>query len=173
MRNVMLNKNNSLDVEILCEYISYNHETGELTYIKKPSRKILSGSTVGCPDKNGYIQFRFMAHNLLAHRVAWAIYYGKWPEKQIDHINHIKSDNRINNLRQADHSQNGCNRGLQSNNRSGVPGVHWSSQKEKWFAKIKLNGKSKHLGVFADIEDAANAVKKARIEMHGDFAFTC
>jgi hypothetical protein len=114
-----------------------------------------------------------MAHNLLAHRVAWAIYYGKWPEKQIDHINHIKSDNRINNLRQADHSQNGCNRGLQSNNRSGVSGVHWSSQKEKWFAKIKLNGKSKHLGVFSDIEDAANAVKKARIEMHGDFAFTC
>ena len=61
-----------------------------------------------------------------AHRVIWAMHYGEWPD-QVDHINHDKADNRIENLRTVTHSENARNRKLNKNNTSGHAGVTWRS----------------------------------------------
>lgn len=167
----MKSNNNTIKIGFIKSFLMYCHESGELTYIRKPCRNILAGSVAGNPDKNGYLQFRFHGHNLLAHRVAWAIYYGEWPRNQIDHINGIKNDNRISNLRQANHSENGCNRGLQSNNTSGISGVHWHKARQKWNARIKINRNHIHLGLFDDIDEAKLVMEKARLDFHGEFAF--
>lgn len=109
--------------------------------------------------KIGRIFFRW--HR--AHRVAWAMFYGRWPEGEIDHINRDPSDNRICNLRLADRALNNQNRRLQVNNRSGVPGVHWSKRHQKWRAVIKVSGRKHYLGVFADFGDAVAARRAGEI----------
>lgn len=87
------------------------------------------------------------------------MHYGDIPDgMEIDHINRIKDDNRIENLRVVTKRQNCCNL---STNTSGIPGVIWCKQQKKWRARIWVNGKNKHLGLFENIEDAKVARKKA------------
>ena len=98
----------------------------------------------------------------MAHRLAWLYVHGAWPEKQLDHINRDKDDNRINNLREVDNKQNQENVGLWSHNTSGYRGV--SVRRNGTFqADIKLDGKTVCLGVFKTVEDAAIARMKAEL----------
>ena len=108
---------------------------------------------------HGYLKGSIFNQRYSAHRVAWAIHYGVWPTGQIDHINGDRTDNRIVNLRDVDNKTNGRNQRLGKNNRSGVNGVLWD--RGCWVARIKVNGKSKHLGRFRCLEDAAVAREKA------------
>jgi hypothetical protein len=89
---------------------------------------------------------------------------------ECDHINSNRLDNRKQNLRICNRSQNQANRSKSSNNTSGYKGVNWHKVNQKWRAKIKINGRSKYLGCFTDIEDAAKAYEKAAIEYFGEFA---
>lgn len=88
----------------------------------------------------------------------------------VDHINRNPLDNRKINLRAATRSQNGMNRSMQRNNTSGFRGTCWDKQKQKWWAQIKINGRTKRLGYFDDILDAAKAYDKAAAELFGEFA---
>ena len=90
--------------------------------------------------------------------------------KTIDHINGDKLDNRIENLRAATVGQNQHNRKTNANNTSGYKGVSWNKGCNKWLSQIKLEGKRIHLGYFDNLEEAAEVVRKAREELHGDFA---
>lgn len=104
------------------------------------------------------------------HRLVMEIEYGSILHVEVDHINLNKLDNRVCNLRLSDRVLNNINRSVQSNNTSGYKGVYWSSQKNKWQAKVSCSPKSVHIGFFDDIEEAHAAYSKKLIEMYGEHA---
>jgi hypothetical protein len=126
----------------------------------------------GGPDGRGYVHVQFQGKRHLAHRVAWFLYYGNWPDQMIDHINGNRSDNRIKNLRLASSSQNQLNRGKSTNNTTGHKGVSYHAKRRHWQAMISINGRNKFLGNFATAEEAADAYNKAALKHHGEFART-
>jgi len=112
-------------------------------------------------DGNGYFVGAIFDKQLLAHRVAWAVYYGMWPAEEIDHINGNRSDNRIKNLRSVTHQENGQNSSRPAHNTSGVTGVSWHKRDKVWRAFIKVDGQYKHIGSFGDFDSAVDARKAA------------
>jgi hypothetical protein len=87
-----------------------------------------------------------------------------------DHANRDRSDNRRCNLRPVTRRQNQCNVAKRQSNTSGYIGAHWSREHKKWMCQISVNGKRKHLGYFANKEEAAKAYNKAARKYHGKFA---
>ena len=105
------------------------------------------------------------------HQLAWLYVHGCWPKPMTDHINGIKTDNRIDNLREVTMSQNAQNRPLYKTTKSGLPrsgfkGVHWVKASSKWRASIGHNGKVTALGLFEDPEKAFFAYKQAAEKLH-------
>jgi hypothetical protein len=98
---------------------------------------------------------------------------GAYPPEHVDHINHIKHDNRWCNLRKVSKRENERNRGLQSNNKSGYTGVTWDKGTGKWRVTIQVNGKQVNLGLYHDVEEAARVRKDYAVQYgyhinHGD-----
>ena len=120
----------------------------------------------------GYMVGTIFGGRYLAHRVAWAIHYGKWPEDQIDHINGNRSDNRIVNLRESTQQENCCNMPKKSDNTSGYKGVWRYRDGVRWQCAIRHMGKTKHLGLFESAKEAHNAYCQAAQKYHGEFART-
>ena len=146
----------------VAKLVSYDKSTGVF-------RAVSSGRVLCTKHPRGYVRVKVGGFDVLAHRLAWYIEHKQEP-KLIDHINRVKADNRIANLREATPSQNQCNRGVQSNSSSGFTGVAKTRQGDKWQAYIKLDGKRSHLGVFAKLEDALAARQSAEKELMGGFA---
>jgi hypothetical protein len=121
---------------------------------------------------DGYLRGAILGKSQLAHRIVWAVAYGVWPSNEVDHVNMDRADNRISNLREADHSENNRNRSVQSNNTSGRKCVSWHKRAGKWRAHIVLHGKQRHLGLFATADEAYAAYLAAVEEMHGVYART-
>jgi len=96
--------------------------------------------------------------------VIWAIFYGEWPSGQVDHINGVRDDNRIVNMRDVSHQDNCRNAARPRTNTSGVSGVVWDKPHKKWRAEIRANGKMKNLGRFAIFDDAVAVRKSAEVE---------
>lgn len=111
----------------------------------------------------GYNVFSVGSRKFQAHRVAWAIHYGEWPEDQIDHINRDPADNRIDNLRSVSLAENLRNKGSYRNNTSGYKGVTWHKSSGKWMAQLKVSGRNIHLGLFDDPAEA-HAAYTRRVE---------
>ena len=106
-----------------------------------------------------------------AHRIVWELHNCPIPKGyQIDHINGLRYDNRIANLRLASPTDNQCNKPKCKNNTSGYKGVSWHKSRKCWVAQIAIHKKQKHLGVFETPEDAHRAYVKAATEIHGSFA---
>lgn len=149
-----------LTQERLKELLDYNPETGVFVWrVSKGTRK--AGRVAGAVNITGYVDIAIDGKKHRAHRLAWLYTYGCWPNKDIDHINRIRTDNRIENLRDTD--KNEWNRDKQVNNTSGYTGVSWHKWTKKWIAKIKVYGKNTHLGLF-DTPEAANAAYMAAKE---------
>lgn len=148
------------------DYLSYDESSGDLIWAFKLSRKVVVGSVAGCKCKrDGYIKVRFENRLYLAHRIIWEAVVGKIPEgMQIDHINHDRSDNRIENLRVVTHIENGMNQSMCVRNKSGVTGVSWHSRDKKWKAVISKDRKAISLGYFNNFDDAVAARLSAEIE---------
>ena len=109
----------------------------------------------------GYRQGSIFSVMYLAHRVIWAIAHNEWPADQIDHINGVKNDNRIENLRAVTNGENSRNLPRRADNSSGVTGVTWHKKALKWTAQIAVNGRLLHLGRYAEKDDAVAARKAA------------
>jgi hypothetical protein len=107
-------------------------------------------------------------HHSLA-RVIFLMHYGYLPEI-VDHADCNPMNNDISNLRAATKAENQRNAGMYAHNTSGVKGVVWSKACNKWIARIKVMGQTKHLGVFASKADAAELVQLVREIAHGAFA---
>jgi hypothetical protein len=127
------------------------------------------GKTMGHRRRDGYYACEIRGHKLLVHRLVWLWEHGEWPKGHLDHVDGNPGNNHISNLRLANKSQNGCNRGPQRNNKSGIKGVSWHGQCSKWRASIYLNLRQRHLGLFDRKEDAAAAYRKAAKRLHGKF----
>jgi len=150
----------------LKEKYTYNPDTG-LFYTNKDWGKFKKGTAVGYIHKNGYIIVDVIVKGRTkkykAHRLAWLYMYGKFPNKDlvIDHINQIRTDNRIINLRVVNKSMNRRNCSTNSLNTSGVTGVTYQKDRNRWYAYIKINGKMKSLGRHKTFEEAVIARKEA------------
>ena len=150
-----------LTAEYLRSVLHYEPETGIFTWKVRTSRSVKVGDIAGRSGGGGYLQMGVQRRLRQAHRLAWLYTYGEWPNDQIDHINRIRTDNRISNLREVTSKQNGQNRSTNSDNTSGHPGVGWNKQNAKWQARIKHNYKQIHLGYFSILEEALSARKAA------------
>ena len=148
---------------------AYDPLTGELTRLqdsaKGPGKK---GDIAGGAGNGGRVFVRHLGKRMTAHRVAWAIYHGRWPKAFLDHINGDATDNRLSNLREATHAENMRNRKTHAHSSTGVKGV---SRREsgKFRASISINGKLHRIGQFESISEASSAYEKAAIAMHGEF----
>jgi len=119
---------------------------------------------------NGYISISLSGGRFYAHRIAFLI-SNKYMPKYIDHINSIKTDNRLSNLRECTFSENSCNKGRQKRNTSGYKGVYWNKRAQKWISKINKNDKEFWLGTYNCKHEAARAYNRAAIIYHGEFAY--
>lgn len=98
------------------------------------------------------------------------LHYMSWPQDQIDHINMIRDDNRIENLREATASENKFNQMPQRNNSHGSKGVAWDALKQRWVARIMVHGKRMKIGRYRTREEAARAYAGAAEKLAGEFA---
>jgi hypothetical protein len=154
--------------EYLKSILSYDPETG--IFIWKISKgRVKENDIAGNIHKNGYVNIKIDGLMYRSHRIAWIYIHGNLPNNEIDHINGIKNDNRIINLRQANHSENQKNCEKYKTNKSGFKGVSWDKSSNKWTAQAQLNGKKYNLGRFVMVEQAAEAYKDFAIKHHGDF----
>lgn len=162
-----------LDVNVLRELLRYEPDTGKLYWKPRPREMFnkerdmrmwntrYSNAEAFTSSDRGYKVGSIFGVMYKAHRVAYAISHGRWPEDEVDHINHIRCDNRIANLREVLTSENSRNRKLKKNNATGVTGVFWNKSIGRWAAVIRFEYKQHYLGVYKDFEDAVAARKKA------------
>jgi len=151
-----------INQEYLKSILHYNPETGVFCWKVRQGR-VCSGEVAGS-EKWGYTRIKINSKEYLAHRLAFLYMTGAWPKDEIDHINHVRDDNRFVNLRSATRQENAKNLKMSLANTSGVTGVNWHKATKKWKASIWKNGKTKHLGGFSSIEAATQARKMAEIE---------
>lgn len=102
---------------------------------------------------------------ILAHRALWALVHGVWPNSDIDHINGVRSDNRLENLRLVSFAENHRNAAMKCNNTSGYNGVTFIAKTGKWRSRAKVDGKQTHIGVYNCITAAAVARKVADVSL--------
>lgn len=157
--------------EFLLQFVSYNPESGQFTWIGEDAPRRRKNSLMQTRDTAGYIILRIEGKNHKAHRVAWHLEKGEDPGKfEVDHINGNKIDNRIVNLRLSTRGQNRANSTHNKGSKSGIKGVYWCKNQKKWRAQITTNKKVIKLGSFTDPFEAHMAYREAAVKYHGEFA---
>lgn len=159
----------TLTQDKLKQRLWYRPETGDFYWRIAPTNSMQPWQKAGSPSTKGYVQIMVCAHKYPAHQLAWLYVHGVMPD-HVDHINQIKTDNSICNLRLATQSQNNMNKKAQSNNKTGLKGVYLYKKNMKYTAAIKANGKRHYLGYFDTPEEAHQAYIKESGELHGQFA---
>ncbi len=146
--------------------LSYDPETGVFHWRVKPSKRFPVGMVAGTII-GGYCRIHMGGKTYGAHRLAWLYIHGHDPVNQIDYINGDPSDNRISNLREADAAQNSQNRRRpQKNNSTGLLGVAYDNTKNRYRARIYINGKRTYIGKFKTPEEAHEAYVQAKRKHH-------
>lgn len=146
------------------EMLSYDPETGVFVWTKSPN-SYKNGDVAGSLDSYGYRRISIFGRFYKAHRLAWFYVHGAWPI-EIDHINGIRDDNRLSNLRPADRFINTQNQRRRCTNKSGFIGVSYSEKSKKWKAQIRANHQSYGLGLHETPEAAHLAYLKAKAALH-------
>ncbi len=160
------------DVDLVRYLFDYDAMSGDLLWrVERRGRHSpCVGRSATFEHCMGYRLAPFRGAPRLAHRLIWLLVYGYWP-KEIDHINRDKSDNRLENLRECDRSQNNGNiKQARSDSKTGVRGVCWSKAKKKYKAEICFRGKKKHLGYFRELDEAKLARLGAEKKIFGEFS---
>lgn len=172
-----------LTLEYVRECLTYDPDTGEFRWRQRPLSHFATarganvfntqyaGTEAGCiqPRKRtAYRRIRIDGCGYKAHRLAWLLHHGEWPSDQIDHLDGDGLNNRIDNLRVVSNRVNNQNKRMQLNNTSGVTGVLWAEDKQKWRAVIWVDGRRKHLGYYDTFEEAV----AARLEAEQKYGYT-
>ena len=169
--------------ELLRKLLRYEPETGKLFWRERTPDVFASTSgrsaEHACANWNsrfsgreafntetgkGYLSGGIFNRRYLAHRVISALVSGVWPIDEIDHINGVRDDNRIENLRIVSHEENMRNSCIRRDNTSGVAGVSWDSSRGMWVAQIRGLGRNISLGRFVNIQEAIDKRKSAEVE---------
>ncbi len=167
-----------LTQEYLKECFDYDPATGNLVWRERPQSHFKNwqacaassryiGRVAGRIQKNGY-RYINLGKLRLAHRLIWFWHNGRFPVTDIDHINRNRSDNRIENLRECTKVQNMRGRFIRQ---FGSRGVRVSSR-NRWRARIWVDGRRINLGSFKSEKDAALAYARAAVDHFGAFAPT-
>jgi len=119
---------------------------------------------------SGRAQKWYKGKTVQMHRVIWAMAGRPLPE-QLDHRDRNALNNQLRNLRPATPSQNMANHGPSKRNTSGYKGVWWRRDRQRWCAKIQVNGTQTHIGYFEAAKEAAAAYDKAAKKHFGEFAY--
>lgn len=148
--------------EFLSSIYRYDPETG-LLYNRKLNRP------VGSKHPDGYLRVGISKtpRYYVVHRLAWFLVHGEWPKEQIDHINGVRDDNRLCNLREATVQQNLQSRPMHKRNQLGVKGV--TRVKGKFRAQLWNNGRFVLSKTFATIEEASAAYQAKAQEVFGEW----
>lgn len=149
----------------------FEHRDGKL-YWKKvahQNKQYLVGQEAGSIHQTGYRHVTWLGKVHKVHRLIFLLEYGYLPP-EVDHINGDRQDNRIENLRAANRSENQCNRGALASNTSGYPGVSWHKKSKAWCVRVMKNGKTVAQQYFKDLELAGLFAAEARSLYHGAYA---
>ena len=162
----------------LRECFSYNRRTGILRWKRRPQKHFktrsywarwnarYAGARAGTLT-HGYRGVVINSNGFLEHRIIWKLVTSRNPQETIDHIDGNPSNNKLSNLRPANEAQQKWNAKHRRNNNSGSRGVY--PTRARWFARIYVNGKSRHLGCFEVKEHAMAAYDAAARKLHGKF----
>jgi hypothetical protein len=173
-----------ISVELLHKLLSYNPDTGYMKWkpmtpdVAEELGKSKSGMNIfnskfankelSDTKYKGYlkvsIRYQGEKKTCFQHRVAWALHNNEWPDDDMDHINGIRTDNRIENLRVVTLTENQRNQAISSRNTSGHMGVCWQKRTKSWRARISENNKSINLGHYKDKDEAIRVRKLAEIK---------
>lgn len=155
-----------MDAETLRALIHYDPQTGSMFWRRNMGvgGRIPAGAEAGTTKTNGYRCVRVGRKNWLAHRLAWLYVHGRWPIGDIDHINGVRADNRLCNLREATRSQNIVNSDPRGPYPKGVSRRHG-----RWCASLCVQGKRQWLGTFDFEAEAVAAVSARARELYGEF----
>jgi hypothetical protein len=153
----------------LKEILNYDKDTGIFTWKIAISNRVYVGKEVSSKRNTGYISIGIKNKDYLVHRLAWLYVYGYLPN-YIDHVNNIRADNRIENLREVTKTQNNQNSAIRKNNTSKVKNVTWHKQCKKWHVSICANNKRMSFGLYNDLELAKLVAEEARVKYHKQYA---
>ena len=151
------------------ELLNYDPISGVVTRKVSIARCVRVGDVAGTLQKStGYRRICVDGRVYREHRIMWLHAHGAWPAGEVDHINGMRSDNRIENLRDASRAINRQNlKSAQSNNTtSGMLGVTWKKSHKKWVASIRVDGLLRQIGYFSAKEDAHNAYLLEKRRLH-------
>lgn len=150
--------------------VNYNPDTGHFTWKFDRNWRAKAGDIAGHVNAiTGYVELVINKKLYLCHRLAFLFMTGKWPKKETDHINNIRSDNRWCNLREAEISENRCNTRISKNNSSGFKGVYFDARQSTWYGQVRKNGKCHSTNGHSTADEANEAVKIIRQTLHGEF----
>lgn len=150
-----------MNIDYVLRNFDYDPITGSLHRVLTGGVRSESGTSA-----NGYMRSNVNGKLEYNHRIAWCHYHREQPPEFIDHINRVRADNSIKNLRACTLSQNQSNRKVNSNNTSGFTGVSYVKRLDKYKATIYKNSKPIYLGVYSTPELASEAYKKAKAKYH-------
>jgi hypothetical protein len=157
----------------ISEWIAYDASTGRLTRKRARYASQVGSNATWLNKYNGYlyVDVKFNGKTLrhLAHRLAWFLQTGTWPQFEIDHINGVRTDNRFENLRQATRMNNAKNLKRPKSNTTGFKGVTTDKRRPGFIAQISRNGRNTRIGTFPTLEAAKAAYDAAAQEQFGEF----
>ncbi len=149
----------------LKKLVHYEPTTGVFTRINTSKYSSYNdGDVINRINDEGYPSSYIGGKTYRLHRLAFLYMIGSMPKHTVDHINHIKIDNRWVNLRDVTGAENMRNQSINAKNKSGHNGVHWHKRHSKWCANIFYQGKIVSLGSYDNISDAIAARKEADIK---------
>lgn len=159
-----------LSASVVREALIYDPETGLFTWRYRPEREgrwntRFAGKPAGSTKAEGRVVIRLDFHQYFAHRLAWLMYFGRWPSLFLDHRNGNATDNRIADLRECTQAENHQNRKPHGHG-TGTLGVARTKQKNRWKSQITRGSKYYHLGTFPSPQEAAEAYLRAKKILH-------
>jgi hypothetical protein len=155
--------------ELVKALFEYNPDTGIFIRKLTTGSKAKAGSVAGILNDVGYLELSINSYRYRAHRIAWLYCFGEFPSGQLDHIDGNKSNNALDNLREATNKENAYNKSISVLNTTGYKGVSLDKRSGRYRAYITVNGKQKGLGYYSTAEQASEAYIIEAKKLHGEF----
>jgi len=156
--------------KVLKELFLHDEEKGVLYWKNPTSFRVKKGEFAGTVYHDGNVNIQIKGKVYKRHRLIWMFKHGYFP-KQLDHIDRDRSNDRLNNLRESNQSENNANKAKTNKKTSSIYiGVSWSESRKRWESKVMKNRKTYHLGRFKCEIEAAKARDKKAVELFGEFA---